>query len=77
MRFVYNLKTYERLKSSAAITYPRELILEGQKYDLRGVVSHIGRNVSPWTQCLETNSRRPMAISFLRCTTKSRWATPR
>lgn len=47
MRFVYNLKTLERLKSSAMISYPRELDLGGEKYDLRGIVSHEGRNVSP------------------------------
>ncbi|WOO83634.1 Ubiquitin carboxyl-terminal hydrolase 48 [Vanrija pseudolonga] len=42
LRFVYDPNSGTRKKSKASITYPRELKLGDDYYDLRGVVSHQG-----------------------------------
>jgi len=45
MRFEYDPKSYSRKKSKKAITYPRELTLNGDQYELRAVVIHLGTSV--------------------------------
>ncbi|WWC69883.1 uncharacterized protein I206_103826 [Kwoniella pini CBS 10737] len=44
MRFVFNIKTMSRKKSPASITYPKEIYLGGDRYDLRAVITHEGKS---------------------------------
>ena len=45
LRFVFDQETMTRKKSKASIRYPKEVILSGEKYDLRGVITHQGPSV--------------------------------
>lgn len=42
LRFVYDLKAFERKKSKAKITFPKELELGGHNYRLQAVIIHSG-----------------------------------
>ncbi|WWC62222.1 uncharacterized protein I303_104817 [Kwoniella dejecticola CBS 10117] len=44
MRFVFDAKTMSRRKSPASITYPKQIDLGGQSYELRAVITHEGKS---------------------------------
>jgi ubiquitin carboxyl-terminal hydrolase 48 len=42
LRFVFDPKTYDRRKSRASITFPRQLDLGGHSYHLQAIITHSG-----------------------------------